>query len=531
MRILVISNLLPPRVLGGYEMAGWNLAKGLRGRGHDVLVLTSPAATIGDEDQSFVERSLGLTAYSRVQSSEAHVKAIVDHSNMVSQPDNTLIVLSALRRHAPDHVVLFNPIGIGALAILDLLNRSGIPWTLNLGDRVPNAITEAVDPGILEIFGFADGTGFLTGRFAPVSETLREEIEGRGPGATASDTATGTATATAGVSLGSAVRVISRGVQVPAGVHRTRPYRDGGVTRFVSAGVLSEGKGVGLIIDAAAQLVSLGVTNFEVAVYGDGERDRFVAAALAAKVEGKVSFPGSVTHSELYRVHSGSDVFLFPTLPREPFGSAPIEAAAVGCVPILTATCGAAERLVDGVHCIKISRDARSLADAMLAVIDGSVDLDTLGQAATAFAAGPLSFDQSLTELEAFMLEAPPAATPVDFAVGDAVGLDVVERSDRALAALYLSLAASDAAEAEALGIAGGNRLIGRLRFLRSVVQRSGRAVVGTARSLRAVPTPNDDPDVSQRLDDLTAENEYLRKDNAAMRRILSSGIDGAPSS
>ena len=41
MRILVVSNLYPPHIIGGYELGCRDIVEALKRRGHELLVLTS----------------------------------------------------------------------------------------------------------------------------------------------------------------------------------------------------------------------------------------------------------------------------------------------------------------------------------------------------------------------------------------------------------------------------------------------------------------------------------------------------------
>jgi glycogen(starch) synthase len=79
---------------------------------------------------------------------------------------------------------------------------------------------------------------------------------------------------------------------------------------------------------------------------------------------------------------------------------APVEAAAAGCVPIVTATSGVAEFLIDGVDCVKIPRTAAALLGAMRDVVTGATDLEALGRRGRAVARGPLSFERSIALIE-----------------------------------------------------------------------------------------------------------------------------------
>ena len=52
MKVLVVSNLYPPEVIGGYELSCRQVVDGLRSAGHDVRVLTTaPQVPAGPEAQ------------------------------------------------------------------------------------------------------------------------------------------------------------------------------------------------------------------------------------------------------------------------------------------------------------------------------------------------------------------------------------------------------------------------------------------------------------------------------------------------
>jgi glycosyltransferase involved in cell wall biosynthesis len=84
----------------------------------------------------------------------------------------------------------------------------------------------------------------------------------------------------------------------------------------------------------------------------------------------------------LHEKYLSYDAFAFPTSEREPFAFAPLEAAARGCVPIISAVCGNAEWFIDGVDCLKVERHASAVADRIGKVLDGSLDLESMGRRA-----------------------------------------------------------------------------------------------------------------------------------------------------
>jgi glycosyltransferase involved in cell wall biosynthesis len=97
------------------------------------------------------------------------------------------------------------------------------------------------------------------------------------------------------------------------------------------------------------------------------------------------------------------DAFLFPTQTREPFGFAPIEAAACGLVPIITRNAGVAERLIDGVHALKVDRTPISLAGAMRRLLTGEIDAAEMGRRAGRLVRNDLSLSRCLDQIERFL--------------------------------------------------------------------------------------------------------------------------------
>ena len=83
-------------------------------------------------------------------------------------------------------------------------------------------------------------------------------------------------------------------------------------------------------------------------------------------------------HAELLELYGEYDVFAFPTRDREPFGLVPLEAAARGCVPVITRRCGIAEWLVHGVHCLKVDRSCRGLRGRLGAILEGEIALEPM---------------------------------------------------------------------------------------------------------------------------------------------------------
>jgi len=383
MRILFLTNLYPPLLLGGYERACANIARGMVERGHEVRVLTTWShLPLPADNPAWVHRDLDLHWYIPHKSSNSTVDIRDLHSAVCSSYANTLHLLNSLRGFRPDVVYVWNLTGIGGAAILDLLNQVRVPWALHLMDRVPVDIAVNTPPAVLGLFNGQGSALYGRARILSMSQHLLDEIE-----------------ALCGIAFPQGVELVPGWADV-SGALPHQPYLRDGKARFVTAGSVAEHKGIDLILQACARLKAEGLA-FTVDVFGDGELPRYMDKAKALQVDDHVRFLGLRSQAELVRLYAGYDAFLFPTWEREPFGFAPVEAAGCCTPPIMTRNCGASERLVDDVHCIKIERTADELIDAMGRVAAHRVDLARIGRAGQRLVTTDLSFARCLDRIEA----------------------------------------------------------------------------------------------------------------------------------
>lgn len=388
MKILVVSNLYPPYFLGGYELGCSNVATELARRGHEVQVLTTPnhardAEPAGDTAGNVkVCRHLSLRQFQVKQPYEAAVNALFAFESNVSNYTNTTILLDAVRDFRPDCVYLFNLVGIGGISLIDALNGLSFPWVLHLMDHVIAELQIGMKPQVLSVFNAHSGEIYSAGRLISMSQHLLREIEN-----------------ICGYALRSECHIVPGWVDASV-EPLERSYGRGGKWKFVSAGAVYEHKGMNIIIDAAKALKDAGVENFSIDIYGDGAVAHYIDQSKQRNLGAQVRFLGPRSQKELIEIFQNSDIFLFPTWEREPFGFAPLEAASVGCIPVITATSGAAERLVNGVHCLKIERSSTSLAQRMMDVCRGDLDFETLSRNAQNLVRQDLSFRHCIAAIE-----------------------------------------------------------------------------------------------------------------------------------
>jgi glycogen synthase len=381
MRVLFISSLYPPYFLGGYELACSEVVRGLINRGHEALVLTGFSHLPGAPDPEYIDRCLELRAFEPYPVSVSLNEYEMFEASC-SNLQNTCEVRMAIRRFEPDVVYCWHLYGIGGLAILDLLMMLGVPWVFHLMDNVPGLLISPTSPKVREIFTRAGYDIFRDARVISMSEHLLSEVR-----------------ETIGITFRRDVEIIPGWVASEGFPLRTT-YQSAGRTRFVTAGAIEAHKGIDLILQAAAHLVRQGFANFDIDFYGSGNTDHYLALAIGLGLLSHVRFLGGRNKMEPLRQYQNYDVFLFPTWEREPFGIAPIEAAACGCVPIVTSTCGVAERLVADVHCLKIERTVEALSEVMRAILCKEVDLPRIGQVGAALVRSDLAFESCLDRIE-----------------------------------------------------------------------------------------------------------------------------------
>lgn len=336
---------------------------------------------VSPDEPAWVQRDLDLHWHLASDSRNAAVRIRDWHGAVCSSYANTLQLLRRLRSFRPDLVYVWNLLGIGAIALLDLLNHVKVPWALHLMDRLPVEIaahTSAAARGLFDAHGPAL---YARGRILAMSRHLLDEIE-----------------TMAGITFPQGVDIVPGWADLADAVPH-EPYLRDGTARFVSAGAIVPHKGIELILEAGARLRANGRA-FTIDLFGDGDVAAYVDMARGLQLTDRVRFLGPRSQAELMRAYAGYDAFLFPTWEREPFGFAPVEAAGCGTPPIVTRHCGAAERLVDGVHCVKIDRTADALAEAMDNVASGAIPLGRIGRAGQRLVASDLSLDRCLDRIE-----------------------------------------------------------------------------------------------------------------------------------
>ncbi len=387
MKILVISNIYPPEAIGGYELSCRQVVDGLRADGHDVRVLTTPPQGPDAPEPHILRRLRRPDVFSPVRlSSRSEFWEL--ESNLLDS-GNVYALITTLDEFRPDVCYLWNLVSIGGAGLVGALEYLGVPWLWHLSDAVPAQLC-IFNGGILPIAGLM--TSRLTGRFHAVSQGLINEIEHV-------------------VSLGGRTRLVpnwTMGTEAPL----QRDYFDGSFLKTAFVGQLNEQKGVYIALDAIAELRDSGYTQISLDLYGKGDNEAVAMRIRQLDLDNCVTLWGWTPQQEIYRQLERHDLFIFPTWSREPFAIAPLEAAARGCVPLVSSPSGPAEWLVDDVHYLAARRHPAAFASVIRRILDGQIDLASIGRRAAALVRSEYTLPRVLPVIEGDLQEMVPLGRP-----------------------------------------------------------------------------------------------------------------------
>ena len=388
MKILAISNLYPPEVIGGYEVQCSEAVDGLRRLGHDVRVLTTvPRRPIAAQPESHVLRLLRTPDVYSPERVALRSPFWEFESNLLN-PDNVYILLEILQAWEPDVCYLWNLVAVGGLGILAALEQVQMPWVWHLGDSIPADLCNF--GGELQALG-AQVAEQMSGRLIVCSRIVMDAVD-------------------------RVVPIEGRTRMLPNWVLGTaesveRSYFEGRHLRMVFAGRVAEEKGVFILPEVVARLVERGHTNLSLEIFGGGDLQHLTDLVDEYGVADHVTQHGPIPKAELRQRFRQADVLVFPTGADDAMPMVPLEAAAEGCVPIIPTVSGISEWLIDGVNCLKADATADGYVEVVARVLDRKVALEEISRRAVRSVHSDFDIQAVLPAVERELILAAAAGT------------------------------------------------------------------------------------------------------------------------
>jgi glycosyltransferase involved in cell wall biosynthesis len=348
MKVLFLSNMYPPHVIGGYEALCQEAVEGFAGRGHQVSVLTSTYGYAREFSEGNVHRLLSLegdlqfyrmrdawTYPQRRERNLEHLRRLIAKEN----PDVVFIwgmwnLSRSLAREAERLM--------GARVVYYLAN----PWPIEANmhrqfwDAPATSFAKTVAKKLLRI---------------PARVILREEWE-KVPlefvHAPCCSAAQRDQLLDAGVPLKDAP-VVYEGIDLKNYLARAdrRAYENNDTISLVFVGILAEHKGVHTILEALNQLSAEEKKRVRLTILGKGHQQyeaRLRSLVDQYHLSDLVAFHAPIPRAELPEFLGGFDVLLLPSIWAEPLARIMQEGLASGMVVVGSANGGTAETIVHG---------------------------------------------------------------------------------------------------------------------------------------------------------------------------------------
>lgn len=373
MNILVISNLYPPQVIGGYERSIADFAHQLQQRGHQVLVLTSdmPDYTTHTPQVSSVAVDRCLLLGGKWRQGQNPEWLPIDQLEAVDQ-QNLQVLAPKVSAFQPDICLAGN---------LDFFNVSIVNFLLDQQIPVVHYVMNAHPGYPAEISPHAPHHRYLTCSNW-IAETLRQT----------------------GYPAKTAVTLYP-GAAVEAFYQANLPPRDR--LRIAYASLVMPYKGADVLIEALSLLNALGI-DFTATIAGGTLFPQFVeslkAFVVSEGMDDRVTFPGVLSRQDLSQLYQTHNVLVFPSRFEEPFGISQVEAMAAGLTLITSGTGGAKEIIEHGKDGLLFeSENPLALADALTHLLKYPDAWAAIAQAGQQTAMTQFNHTRAVEQLEAVL--------------------------------------------------------------------------------------------------------------------------------
>lgn len=373
MRILIVSDLYPPVVDGGYEIRCQETADELTRRGHQITVLTSRLPGSGPHNKqgtTGVFRVLfrnSLNDYGVIRQDFLRVRRRYHQLQwMVCNRMNYRLTFRLANALRPDFVFFWNMEGVGVEPILAVQNL-GLPRVYSIGDywivRLKDELTSHAGL-VIHVFrtlmtGLKDFRQLDLRPLIVNSQALKQIYAEHG--FSPKD-----------------IYVIPRGIQseqvMEIDAASMRSGREQAVFKLLFVGRLVPEKGPDVAITVVKILRDrYGMDNLALDIYGHGPADygsKLSSIILKNHLEKQIAFKGWLARDDLIQLYEKYDALLLPSRWEEPFSGTLLEAMARGVPVVASARGGTLEVIQNEVNGLLVPPDdAGAAADAVYRIL------------------------------------------------------------------------------------------------------------------------------------------------------------------
>ncbi len=403
MRILLLSNLFPPNVVGGAEILAYDVATELEKLGHEVLVLTSYHGLSRATGNGHIWRTLQIFPTAHFDKHRPVIQQVNQLSNYYRRyhcPANARELQRVVAKTQPDILYIWEITGIGVTSLMKRLEHSAIPVVFHLGSywmvyaNQPDTEQSRVRASKLKQWLIGSFPVPKHASMIAVSNTVKQQYVEAGFNP-------------------EQIEVIYNGVD-PRFLDVPRIDQPGRTARapfqLLYVGRLRVEKGISVLLKAldllAQEREMTGNEKFSIHLHIFGSGDEIYLDELQDFMQEKhlsstVTFHGNVPQDELIAYYDSSDLMLVPSLWQEPFGLVIAEAMARKLPVIASNLGGPAEILTHDVDGLLVKPgDEQQLAQAIRLLMEHPEKRQQLGEAARQTVRTRFTIEQNARQVE-----------------------------------------------------------------------------------------------------------------------------------
>jgi glycosyltransferase involved in cell wall biosynthesis len=404
MKILFLTNLYPPHVIGGYETLCMEAVEGLMMRGHEASVLTSTYGYDREFSEGNIHRLLSLEG-------DLQFYKIKD---AWTYPQRNQRNVNHLRRLIAEQ----NPDLVFIWGMWNLSNRLALEAERLMGSHVVYYLANPwpIEANMHQQFWDAPATSFLKNIAKkilriPARIILRDEwqkISLKFEHAPCCSAAQRDQLLEAGVPLKDAP-VIYEGVDLSAYLAQAekRTHQESEILSLVFVGILAEHKGVHTTLEALNQLPAKNRKRVHLTILGKGHGqyvERLHRLVDEYQLAEYVTFQSPIPRNELPEFLGRFDVLLLTSIWAEPLARIMQEGLASGMVVIGSANGGTAETIVHNENGLLFKAgDANELADRINLLLDQPAKRRRLADGGVHTAKQRFDINVMVSELEKYL--------------------------------------------------------------------------------------------------------------------------------
>lgn len=406
LRILLLSNLYPPHILGGAEVVAADVAAGLERLGHEVKVLTSSYGLPKAEEDGHIWRTLKSAPPVHFDRHHALWQQFGQLSNYYRRyhcAANAKELQRVIDLTQPDVLFINEITGIGVISLLKVLQDVKIPIVFYLQSylliyaRSPETKQSHLRARWLKKILIGSLPSLTYTSLVAVSNAVKQEYIRAGYTA-------------------ESIEVIYNGVDSrflkPLSDKHSESRETGNeCTQLLYIGRLNTEKGILVILRALELLVhKQGRQDLHLSIFGDGDKSyisELESFIRAKQLTQTVTFHGRVPQDELIEYYDRSDILLVPSLWQEPFALVTAEAMARGVPVIASKVGGTGERITHDANGLLVEPgDEQALAAAITQLVENPGKLAQLAQAARRTVEEHFTIEECAKHMEQHLLSA-----------------------------------------------------------------------------------------------------------------------------